>query len=371
MFPKSILLAGSLATAVTAAVVPASNSSVPKRPSARPECKLQPNAEFMTLAKQFAQNSTNNTPGNQPAAPAQPVDVKVFLHSIASNEQALMSNETVTAQMKALNDGFAGANIRFQLQGVDRVVNETWDLAKDPISMQRRLRKGSYSDLNLYFARFAEDGEEGTAGICNLPGTAPEGSDEFVQDGCILSTFTLPGSDVEVANEGKTAVHEVGHWMGLLHTFQGGCDEEEGGDMIFDTPAQANATDGCPVSRDSCPGKEGQDPIHNFMDYSSDQCTREFTPGQIERMHQAFEFRASQGSGGTGRPQEPGQEPGRQGPGRQEPGQEPDEFEGFDGFDGFDGFEGGHPEGFEGFEDFEDPSSFQDPDEFEDPNFGF
>lgn len=62
---------------------------------------------------------------------------------------------------------------------------------------------------------------------------------------------------------------EVGHWFGLLHTFAGrACDSFN--DFVGDTPAQAGGSTGCPVGRNSCPDVEGLDPIHNFMDYSSD-----------------------------------------------------------------------------------------------------
>ena len=90
-------------------------------------------------------------------------------------------------------------------------------------------------------------------------------------------------------------MHEVGHWLGLEHTFAGGCSEPNDG--VADTPWQRSSTSGCPVGRDSCkpsderPGgqllgaaAEGLDPIHNFMDYSDDACMTGFTPGQRERM---------------------------------------------------------------------------------------
>ena len=84
---------------------------------------------------------------------------------------------------------------------------------------------------------------------------------------------------------GETLPHEVGHWLNLPHTFEGGCSEPNDG--VADTPAQASPTSGCPIGRDSCP-LPGLDPIHNYMDYSYDSCYTEFTPGQVLRMHDAW-----------------------------------------------------------------------------------
>lgn len=87
------------------------------------------------------------------------------------------------------------------------------------------------------------------------------------------------------ANRGRTASHEVGHYLGLYHTFDSGCGSSSNcygtGDLICDTNGESNPTYGCPGSKSSC---GSPDPIHNYMDYSDDDCMWEFTPEQVNRM---------------------------------------------------------------------------------------
>lgn len=98
----------------------------------------------------------------------------------------------------------------------------------------------------------------------------------------------------------------------LDHVFLGGdCDCL--GDLIDDTPQMNNATSGCPIGKDTCPEDPGVDPIHNFMDYSEDECYEEFTPDQDDRMRFAWEvFRVTNGvleEGSAGAPDIPESDP--------------------------------------------------------------
>jgi len=84
-------------------------------------------------------------------------------------------------------------------------------------------------------------------------------------------------------NQGRTATHEVGHYLGLYHTFQSGCGTSScytTGDRVCDTNAESTSRFGCPTGATSC-GSE--DPIHNYMDYTNDTCMWEFTPEQMNR----------------------------------------------------------------------------------------
>jgi hypothetical protein len=103
-------------------------------------------------------------------------------------------------------------------------------------------------------------------------------------DGVVIHYASFPGGSLAPYNLGGTASHEVGHWVGLYHTFESGCGTGTArtGRLSCATRRPSTATSGCPSGKDTCPAS-GLDPIHNYMDYSTDICYSNFTPGQDSR----------------------------------------------------------------------------------------
>ncbi len=140
--------------------------------------------------------------------------------------------------------------------------------------------------------------------MTGMPGLAPENGLERT-DGVIID-FTTFGRNIGtttngVYTQGRTTTHEVGHWLGLLHTWGDIlCDESPdclcGDDFINDTPAASEPYDelDCPTGNDnifsSCTGVRTRNMIENYMDYSPDKCMNIFTGGQKERIRRVLQL---------------------------------------------------------------------------------
>lgn len=141
--------------------------------------------------------------------------------------------------------------------------------------MMGKLHQGGNDVLNLYFVdRVARTGfqssssgsDETLAGLASDPWDAT--TTDPTSSNCVIDASSVPGNPGYL---GRTATHEVGHWLGLYHPFEGGCEADPNkGDRVSDTPASLNGTFGCEIGRDSCPTLPGDDPIHNYMGISDE-----------------------------------------------------------------------------------------------------
>jgi hypothetical protein len=227
------------------------------------------------------------------------VTINVYFHVIQQNGTAGVSGtgyipaSWADNQITVLNNAYAGLGpnpsgalqpgigtdtpFRFVRAGINYTVNSSWYSAGPGTTaedqMKNALRVGTADDLNFY-----TNSGGGYLGWATFPwdyAAFPK------DDGVVCYWASLPGSSYTPYNLGDTGTHEIGHWLGLYHTFQGGCNGN--GDFVSDTPAERSSAFGCPTGRNTCTNKAGNDPIENFMDYTDDYCMYKFSGGQSTR----------------------------------------------------------------------------------------
>jgi hypothetical protein len=221
--------------------------------------------------------------------PVPSIGIPTYVHVISKGagfENGDVPDNMIRAQISVLNNAYAGytggapTGFSFQLVGITRTVNESWFnmgiQSRDERDAKAALRQGGAGTLNIYLT--AGGGYLGWATFPNSYSSQPS------QDGVVIDFRSLPHGPYAEYSEGDTATHEVGHWLSLYHTFQGGCTPN--GDYVSDTAAERGPAFGCQVGRDSCTKSTypGSDPVDNFMDYSDDSCMFLFTSGQVARM---------------------------------------------------------------------------------------
>lgn len=264
-------------------------------------------------------SNTNPAAGFDPAAGAS-YRIPVVVHIIESSTgSGKISDALVHSQIQILNEDFnalAGslgqngydAKIEFYLAttdpngnpttGITRTVNSTW--YNDSGDYWTSLAWDTRNYLNIYTN--TAGGNLGYAYVPSGGGVVGNTWDRVV---IYWASFGLNAPIGPPYNLGRTVTHEVGHYLGLYHTFQGGCSSLTGcnnnGDLICDTNPE-QGPNYSPCTRETC-GGPSPDPTDNYMDYSDDICMTRFTVEQVRRMRctlQNFRVDLPEAGGGGG-----------------------------------------------------------------------
>jgi cysteine-rich repeat protein len=227
------------------------------------------------------------------------VSIPVHFHVISDGTGGVVTREQAQAQVDAMSDAYRGGQLagaantayRFVLASYEVTTNAAWYGvgfgSPEERDMKTSLQTGGPAELNFYTANLGD----GLLGWSTFPW---DYASDPVMDGVIILYSSLPGGDAAPYNLGDTAVHEVGHWLGLYHTFQNGCSAP--GDGVKDTARVSDPNYDC-TPRNSCPGSnppfDPPDDVSNFMDYADDACMNHVTHGQAMRMNRMWAFRST------------------------------------------------------------------------------
>lgn len=173
--------------------------------------------------------------------------------------------------------------------GINRIASDLtdFDMLIQDGNLKSLIQWDSRKYINVWIVKEVRKGTEtGVAGYATLPGSHGSSTDGIVMEAAFVGE--------EISSNGVFS-HEVGHYLGLYHTFQGGCLNDDcvaQGDRVCDTPPdQTNIPVPCETTLNSCDtdtnsgfATDQNDKNNNFMDYNTLSCTNQFTPGQAERM---------------------------------------------------------------------------------------
>ncbi len=221
-------------------------------------------------------------------------EIPVVFHVIMRNNgTGDVSDALLASQIDILNEDFratAGSSngtpqngsdsrIQFVHAGTTRSTRNNW--YNDSGTYYNTLAWDTNQYLNIYTNQAG--GNLGYAYVPNGGGVVGNNFDRVVLNWRYVGRNAPGGAPY---NQGRTGTHEVGHYLGLYHTFQGGCATGTApgcytsGDLICDTNSESSSFFGC-GNRTTC---GTPDPTTNYMDYTDDLCMNEFTAEQVNRL---------------------------------------------------------------------------------------
>ncbi|MDA7502199.1 M43 family zinc metalloprotease [Chitinophagales bacterium] len=232
------------------------------------------------------------------------ITIPVVVHVVYGTSSENISDAQVQSQIDVLNDDFrrnnsdangtwsqaADTQIEFCLASVDPSGTATNGITRTSTSVsafgtndQMKYSSQGGKDAwpaDAYLNMWSCDISGGILGYAQFPGGSPA-TDGVVMDYQYFGTIGTATSPFDL---GRTATHEVGHWLNLRHIWgDGNCNVD---DFVSDTPTSDAANYGCASSHSSC---SSLDMVQNYMDYSDDACMNLFTEGQKSRMRALFE----------------------------------------------------------------------------------
>ncbi len=269
------------------------------------EHMLQQIQDDPNMAKRMEsiQKQTNKYLENPQRLNGTVITIPVVVHVVWKTNAQNVSDAQIQSQLDVLTDDFrrlnadadntwsqaADAEIEFCLATVDPDGNATTGIQR------RKTNKPSFSAND--FMKFNNKGGidawpaddylnfwvcnlgSGLLGYAQFPGGA-DATDGVVVDYAYFGTI---GTATAPFDLGRTATHEVGHWLNLRHIWgDGGCNVD---DFVSDTPVSDASNGGCAIGHVSC---GTVDMVQNYMDYSDDACMNLFTEGQSDRMDALF-----------------------------------------------------------------------------------
>ncbi len=230
------------------------------------------------------------------------VTIPIIFHMFTNTENNVVVGSVPKAafqsQIKVMNAAYKSVGIKFSLYKIKTYSNSVYFRSCDSKVSEMKTATGTSNEkyLNVWVC------DSQYLGVATFPWSSSESSKLH---GVVLDYLALPPASgytpLAAYNEGDTLVHEVGHFFGLYHTFQGGCN---GGDEVSDTPAEASPAYGKPCltspALDTCPTIAGVDPVQNYMDYTDDLCMNQFSPLQKARMRtMLLQYKPTMANGGA------------------------------------------------------------------------
>jgi len=228
------------------------------------------------------------------------IEIPVIVNVLFRNTGENISSTQIQSQIDVLNEDFNNTNadrdlipaeflpvqanvgIRFVLSGVVRKATKKTSWSTN--DAMKKSKSGGIdptspsTTLNMWSCNMGG----GILGYAQFPGGS------LATDGVVIlyNAFGRLGNVVSPFNKGRTATHEVGHWLNLRHIWG---DAICGTDLVNDTPQANTANYGCPAypSKSTCTGNPTEMTM-NYMDYTDDACMYMFSNGQNSRMQAVF-----------------------------------------------------------------------------------